>query len=1434
MKLIKNDLTAEIVSGLAKRHTWAATGVSDYPPHDPLVGQSRFFRRYRTFIHTVDHEADHFAHVFAVEAEWGRGKSRLAHELVAQINDCSKGWYVRGPDGKLENQQLFDQAGQDRYLALYIRYSQVASDYENSDNWFGFGLYKALLPLATRRFDGSIQSKIAEQALRRLQPMGFDPDTLAAKLALGEAHSDETLYEDPALVVRLVQSAYAYLQQFGIAYVMVVLDELETVAETATFGLEQDDTKRLDGQAIRLIGKAIKEEDPRRKLPWLRYVALCSPLLGQQLREIQSVARRFELVELEHNAFADVADYVRQLKAERKLAFDYPNGLVEAAYAMSGANFGWFNVIMANVDAVLAQFEQAGRAMPPLGDLFEAVVESSGRVAAHVLDAAAITSIKSGDQALLAAARALLYGQLPVSLKHCPARCAELLQVQNEDGEPVASLYQKIPFDARLCRLALEEGKFQRIQDEWQYPSVEQTLSLSILLQNLHTFAVNETALAGADAQDCLLIPLAHGEFRHLLGLLYDHPAVEYAADALWQKLIGEQRQLPDDEATHIGPSVAMLLRLDLRYRSQQHNSMIFRDPAHADGHAAAMKRFLHDGGKNPALRFQVRLTGLFRLLDKNWQYAQSPLANKEGLSIQLAPRGQGQGQRGGLVVCEALKLHPENQAWFAWVSKREEFDRLHKLVGLRGNGDERVPVMAFTASTHLMEQYTRGDIDDTVRDDLLLYYLNPSEIDQIERIGLLPEYCQGFALDDAALTSKFKGKLNAMREFAYQAMHKWRARLNARGLIAWPLRPTAKLGAADRDLLFKAWKLLAIDEPALTGLRDIEPRHGIGADEVAALLPRVGLSSRILAQGFSANEHAGLFADLANPMQAQARLPVFLAAIANPAKNQQWTLARARRDWYWGYLSQAPGLSAKSVFEDWMWWCGALHLMQLEDATSAQAKWVSTPRAAFDNAITEAKNWLEGGTADGYAATVGKLERVFGLGLIRDKFAHLGAPTAGTETVKADVQLQAARKRFQQLKNDEEGLVGEETLGAIAEKLPLLLQGRAEILARVDKVKPLIRQVASLGNLHTLRLEDDMVSLHHRIEQARLFTEYVDKAAKQISQRINTLMGDIEADCAAVPAFPKSLFTFSLQTVLNILDGVLKQPNDSATSKMEESGLSDTLSFYLRSLQFDKAAERLRLLAEEAGVNIDAGSQQSLLEIGGHVLSAYRMFKEKHMNFTDYLGELKSRCASMQRMLDPLPADYAETRHLQELSELRQKFIEIDDAFDNLGDDAKEARENFRGSAQKGQFSAIRDVTERLLKGVTSRAHVAGGTLLRVENALAEYRSKKVTEFNALLPQTLAPLFAACHIDPPLPLRIDQIKDLSLLDLQMQLDAQTTKWEGQANQLLADTGLDVAAWNTLALAIADARSASIDAATQDRLVAKGILKVQLTFGAGK
>ena len=223
----------------------------------------------------------------------GRRQVRLGYELVAQINDTSRGSWVRRDDGALAKASLFhDDKDRDQYLGLYVRYSQVANDYNNVDNWFAYGLYKALLPLARGTFDGSIQGQIAKEAVDRLFVAGFDSKKLAVALEVSANHSDKTLYEDPELATRLCQAAYQYLQSLGIKYVLVVLDELKTAAETATFGLTSTDIKHLDGRAIKLMGKAIKEEDPRRKLPWLRYVALCSPAIGDELREIQSTARR--------------------------------------------------------------------------------------------------------------------------------------------------------------------------------------------------------------------------------------------------------------------------------------------------------------------------------------------------------------------------------------------------------------------------------------------------------------------------------------------------------------------------------------------------------------------------------------------------------------------------------------------------------------------------------------------------------------------------------------------------------------------------------------------------------------------------------------------------------------------------------------------------------------------------------------------------------------------------------------------------------------------------------------------------------------------------------------------------------------------------------------------------------------------------------------
>jgi hypothetical protein len=275
-------------------------------------------------------------------------------------------------------------------------------------------------------------------------------------------HSDEKLYEDPELATRLCQAAYDYLQTLGIKYVLVVLDELETAAEAATFGLDSTDIKHLDGRAIKLMGKAIKEEDPRRKLPWLRYVALCSPAIGDELREIQSTARRFELTELQSNAFSDVSDFVQTLSADGRLAEAYPQGLVEAAYAMSAGNFGWFNVVMAGIDERLRDKRVRGeKDAPTVGALFDELVQVSGRVQQHVLDHHAIEMLRIPDRSQLATVRDLLYGQLPVALDSYSSRDAHGgAGARNEYDEPIATLFRRVEWDELEAAEALRASKF--------------------------------------------------------------------------------------------------------------------------------------------------------------------------------------------------------------------------------------------------------------------------------------------------------------------------------------------------------------------------------------------------------------------------------------------------------------------------------------------------------------------------------------------------------------------------------------------------------------------------------------------------------------------------------------------------------------------------------------------------------------------------------------------------------------------------------------------------------------------------------------------------------------------------------------------------------------------------------------------------------------
>ena len=577
------------------------------------------------------------------------------------------------------------------------------------------------------------------------------------------------------------------------------------------------------------MGKAIKEEDPRRKLPWLRYVALCSPAIGDELREIQSTARRFELAELQSNAFSDVSDFVQTLADDGRLGESYPQGLVEAAYAMSAGNFGWFNVVMASIDERLRDKRARGeKDAPTIGALFDELVRVSGRIQQHVLDHHAIEMLKIPDRAHLTTARDLLYGQLPVALDtYAPETRTAVLTARNEYDEPIATLFRRVEWDELEAAEALRASKFMRDRGVWRLGGVDQPLDLRQLLSNLGTYAIHETkGQRRTDGKHTLVVPLRQTDFVHLVSLLYPNAAAEDAARALWRRFLGAE-DLEPDTATHVGPSVEMIARLDLRHRKQGQTSLIFRDP---DQNTAHEKALAAQRTQTEQQRAQQVLVGAMRVIDQHWTYDAVPAGIRDDALtvIGTSPRSRG-ASGGGLVTFDGLKLHPKGRVLFAWVKNVDELERLCKAASAQFGEEGRTPVVAFTGSRALMDVMANPPSDTLkgAKSYLLLYQLTSTEEHILHQVGVSSQASIGFRLDGHAFTTAFNNRLQSLVRPFTDEVGRFRQQLNDLGRIAWPLRSSGKLKESEQELLTRAWRILAIDTTCPGVAR--RPRRQVG-----------------------------------------------------------------------------------------------------------------------------------------------------------------------------------------------------------------------------------------------------------------------------------------------------------------------------------------------------------------------------------------------------------------------------------------------------------------------------------------------------------------------------------------------------------------------------------------------------------------------------
>jgi len=1431
-------------------HKWASGGVSGYPLTHPIVGQGRFFHTFKHFIHLVEQDADKFAHVFAIIANWGIGKSRLGYELISQINESSKGWTVRESSGNLADAELFDSdAEQSHYLGLYIRYSQIANEYHNADNWFAYGLYKSLLPLARGSFDSSIQGAIAREAYDRLFALGFDEKELAARLEVEKNHTDEDLYEDPELASRLCQAAYAYLQNFGIKYVLIVLDELETAAEASTYGMEEGDLKRLDGRAIKLIGKAIKEEDPRRKLPWLRYVALCSPAVGDELREIKSTARRFELVDLSQNAFADVSDFVKELIAEGRLG-EYPEGLVEAAYAMSGGNFGWFNVIMANVDEVLRTWQASGNQTPlTIGNIFEATLKSSSRMRDYVLDQNAISELKLNAD-LKTSARELLYGQLPVALSRFSGEeISALLDVRNEYDEPVTVRFRRVEWDDLESSDALRKAKFVRDNEIWKYAGVDQEVDLNQVLSNLGTYAIHESQTATAGKR-VFLIPLRQSDFIQLINLLYPHPLAEDIARALWRHHIGDE-DLSDEMATHIGPSVAMLGRLNLRYRRQNQNALIFRFPEENDALDAALARVKKQTLEERGTQI---LTGALRVLDSNWQYdAVDPGFRDAPPAIITQPLKTG-GRTGGLISFKSLHLHPKGRLVLAWVRSIEDLKQLCSQISQQFSKEGRTPVLAFTSSLALREKFNNTAIPELreARNYLLLYQLSSSEEFILHQLGLPTSAWNNFRFEGLTqFSTQFHNRVQSLLRPLQDEINKWRGRLHQKGLIAMPLRVSGTLSERERESLIEAWRYLLTKPEESRGLRELaEPESRVDVQEILALLPKLGISAAARSAGFTDNERAMLFDSL--DQNATALLPPLLVRLDERwlSQKKDWNFRVAQRELFWGAVWE--GAKPPEVFQEWMLLAQKLGFAKPPVMPEGREKvYPARELDELGSRITEAENWLN----VKYPNIVKKMKDVFGEGRVSDSFEPLknasGAKIIkpGTKTNNAKAKLDDAKDNLAKLEDLEHNqFPAAKNLEEQARVLTESAMHRLAILQNVNWVydRDEFERSKPDENIRTLNFDDDNEPLWRRIQRAEHYIKFLydqkdrivqfDDLGNIVGGKVLDLQNEIRQSIENLPGFPDKLFTRSLDKIAHIITGAIGIGEKFGSTQNKQQTEAGTLGHALRDLRIADATNRLAQLADEVGIDIESRAELKFEEIDGQIISGFRRLKQSYEQISDSLLEAQSDLDKLSVVLIDAPADFKYPSDVKTLDQLLNMVLDIKETIEEIGEeDVERLRMQFDAPAKLGNFQPLMNEAGNLYREPVNALRRLRGEIVSIENAVSGYLSGLLQEKDVREIENALNVLRRTRSQPPL-------KNLDMNDLQSAgslkaalglLQERREDWTRQGNEILEKTGIKFDRWARIAAALDESGDPQLESEEADALVKHGFLVRTYRFGGG-
>lgn len=521
--------------------------VAEYPPALPYIGQDSAYYRLQSFAQAM--RAEEQAHFLALFGDWAIGKSRLAHEVIAQFHSQSKGWILT--TGQHAEPLLTPLMQGGDVIPLFVSFVDVIN-FEQFGIEQGTAMGKvtcaAAYALAKNKRESHYRLfQALREALTEVSP-NFDFERLA----------EIANYSSHGYAERSAQIVDALGQMTGgrIKRVLVIVDEVESGGDVNPFAEEMQKeiaNRPIPIRAVRDLYSGVKDATNTNAYSRLNFLFFNSEA-ARLLAQMESLERRMLSADLDKASAADLDQLIKALRQSDYPLYDTLEDLARRAFFAADRNFGWFSFIMNRAHYALVN-------MPDLSvdRVFAEVYSGTGKVfRPSVFDDRDIA-----PPALKGAMRRVIYNQIPTTLADLgidPALRQAMLDYKDPFqtrfiGEAVAVATSA----DQLTSALLATSRY--MSDEQPTLTGESSVRFdpAKVLDSLRTFAWR-----GSDSQAHLWIYTDAADFQNQVGFAYAGFGVNLSAETARtiHKILLERCRIADQEPM-VAPTMALLLRFN-------------------------------------------------------------------------------------------------------------------------------------------------------------------------------------------------------------------------------------------------------------------------------------------------------------------------------------------------------------------------------------------------------------------------------------------------------------------------------------------------------------------------------------------------------------------------------------------------------------------------------------------------------------------------------------------------------------------------------------------------------------------------------------------------------------------------------------------------------------------------------------------------------